>query len=199
MKKKIVLFLAIIILVYSIGGICYIKFIYFDDSVKVNQNLDVIDEYEYSLKSNVSLLYKNEFKILKDNLNSDIDDEEYLKSVAKLYIIDLYSMNYKINKYDINTEFVYSSVVDNYVLNLQNTMYKYLEDNSDGDRNQILPEVKSIEVTEVQDVKYNLNEKELDAKKVSLKWDYVSDLGYNTEGEVTLVKQDNKYYVVEYK
>ena len=54
---------------------------------------------------------KTEFDVLKANLESDtIDEEAYALSIAKLFIIDLYTMNNKINKYDIGgIEYVYPS------------------------------------------------------------------------------------------
>ena len=51
------------ILIYSVGGIYYIKYVYKDNNEPVVKNLAEIEGYPYSLKSNASKLYKDEFNI----------------------------------------------------------------------------------------------------------------------------------------
>ena len=189
----------ILLFVYSIGGIFYLKYIYVSPNEPVIKNLDSILGYDYVLRSNASSLYKTEFNILKENLEGDINEEEYLKSVCKLYIIDLYSMRDKLNKYDINTDFIYEQNILNYKLNLQDTLYKYLEDNSDGKRGQELPSVSSVDVVDVKDITFKIGDENAHAKEVSLKWEYDKDLGYDNKGTLVLVKENNLYYIVEYK
>lgn len=196
--KKVILAILIMVLIYSVGGIYYIKYVYKDNNEPVVRNLDVIEGYSYSLKSNASLLYKDEFNKLKDNLEGNYSEEEYINSICKLYIIDLYSLNYKLNKYDVNTEFIYPDVVSNYKLNIENTLYKYLEDNSDGERSQELPIVTSVIIDEVSDDVYSLNNEEVSCKKVKVTISYDNDLGYDKSGVITLVKVDKYYYIVEY-
>lgn len=199
MKKRVFLFLMILLFVYSLGGIIYLKYIYVSPNEPVIKNLDSILGYDYLLRSNASSLYKTEFNVLKENLEGDINEEEYLKSVCKLYIIDLYSMRDKLNKYDINTDFIYEQNILNYKLNLQDTLYKYLEDNSDGKRVQELPSVSSVDVVDVKDTTFKIGDENVNAKEVSLKWEYDKDLGYDNKGTLVLVKENNLYYIVEYK
>lgn len=199
MKKRVFLFLMILLFVYSLGGIIYLKYIYVSPNEPVIKNLDSILGYDYVLRSNASSLYKTEFNILKENLEGDINEEEYLKSVCKLYIIDLYSMRDKLNKYDINTDFIYEQNILNYKLNLQDTLYKYLEDNSDGKRGQELPSVSSVNVVDIKDTTFKIGDENVHAKEVSLKWEYDKDLGYDNKGTLVLVKENNLYYIVEYK
>ena len=68
MKKRVFLFLMILLFVYSIGGIFYLKYIYVSPNEPVIKNLDSILGYDYVLRSNASSLYKTEFNILKENL-----------------------------------------------------------------------------------------------------------------------------------
>ena len=199
MKKRLFLFLMILLFVYSLGGIIYLKYIYVSPNEPVIKSLDSILGYDYVLRSNASSLYKTEFNILKENLEGDINEEEYLKSVCKLYIIDLYSMRDKLNKYDINTDFIYEQNILNYKLNLQDTLYKYLEDNSDGKRGQELPSVSSVDVVDIKDTTFKIGDENVHAKEVSLKWEYDKDLGYDNKGTLVLVKENNLYYIVEYK
>lgn len=198
MKKKIVLFIFIIIFVYAAGGIIYGILNKKPEVIKIS-NVDTINGYNYTLKSNSTDLYKSEFKNLKSNLESnEINDEEYAKSIAKLFIIDLYTLNNKINKYDIGgIEFVHPDYIVNYKLNASDTMYKYIEDNSNNNRNQNLPEVSSIEIISNEKTNYQLNDNSFEGYNVSLEWTYKNDNGYETKGNVLLIKIDNTYYIVE--
>ena len=198
MKKKVFLFILIIVLLYAGGGVTYILLNKKPKPVEVS-DLDKISGYNYTLKSNATELYKNEFNKLKQNLESaTIDDKEYALSVAKLFIIDLYTLDNKTNKYDVGgSMFVHPDYVANYKLNVQDTLYKYLEDNSSKQRNQKLPEVSSIEVTLSEEIMFKVNEEEYPAYNILLEWDYKEDLGYDKEGEVDVVKVDKYYYVVE--
>ena len=135
---------------------------------------------------------------LKDNLENEVNEEEYIKSISKLYIIDLYSLKNKLNKYDVNVDFIYPNIVSNYRLNIENTLYKYLEDNSDGNRNQELPVVSNVIIDEILDEEYSLNKENVPCKKVKVTIEYENDLGYDKSGVITLVKQDKYYYMVEY-
>lgn len=196
--KKFILIILFMILIYSVGGIYYIEYVYKDNNEPVVKNLSEIEGYPYSLKSNASKLYKDEFNILKDNLENNYNEEEYIKSISKLYIIDLYSLKNKLNKYDINVDFIYPDIVSNYRLNIENTLYKYLENNSDGNRNQELPVVSNVIIDEILDEKYSLNKENVPCKKVKVTIEYENDLGYDKSGTITLVKQDKYYYIVEY-
>lgn len=196
--KKFILIILVMVLIYSVGGIYYIKFVYKDNNDPVVKKLAEIGGYPYTLKSNTSTLYKDEFNILKDNLENNYNEDDYIKSISKLYIIDLYSLNNKLNKYDINVDFIYPDIVSNYRLNIENTLYKYLEDNSDGNRNQELPVVSNVVIDEILDEKYSLNKENVPCKKVKVTIEYENDLGYDKSGTITLVKQDKYYYIVEY-
>lgn len=197
-KKKIGLVILVLILLYSIGGIYYslTRHDKIDNSVK---SIDKIDKYGYVLKSNATDLQKELFNELKGVLNSDsINDDDYAKVISKMFVTDLYTLSNKLNKYDVGgTEYVLESGRDNFKANVQDTLYKYLEDNSDGKRNQILPLVISVSADEISDTKYKIGDNESAAKKVSLTLSYKEDLGYDTKVTLILIKSDDKYYVVE--
>lgn len=200
-RNKIILFIVIVLLVVGASIFCYLNFVKKDDTVNKVTNIEEIDKFGYTLKSNATETYKKEYEILKANLKStDINEEEYVKSVAKLFIIDLYTISNKINKYDVGgTEFVYPDSLENYKVNVEDTLYKYVEDNSNNYRTQSLPEVSEVQTTDFKKVKYKVSDTELDAYEVALKWSYVVDMGYESEGSVIILEKDNKYYVVEKK
>lgn len=199
MKKKVILFFCILIFVYAAGGtIYYIATREKKDDKPIVTNKDTIKGYDYTLKSNATKLYEDEFKALKANLEGDINYDEYAVSVAKLFVIDLYTINNKINKYDTGgASFVYPDGRDNYKLNVQDTIYKYVEDNTNGKRIQNLPEVSSVIVKDSKKDTYKIGDNSFEAYKINLEWSYVQDLGYDKTGEIILIKKDRNIYVVE--
>ena len=199
MKKKVILFFCILIFVYAAGGtIYYIATREKKDDKPIVTKKDTIKGYDYTLKSNATKLYEDEFKALKANLEGDINYDEYAVSVAKLFVIDLYTINNKINKYDTGgASFVYPDGRDNYKLNVQDTIYKYVEDNTNGKRTQNLPEVSSVIVKDSKKDTYKIGDNSFEAYKINLEWSYVQDLGYDKTGEIILIKKDKNIYVVE--
>lgn len=197
-KKKIGLVILVLVLLYSIGGIYY-NITHRDSVDNSVKSIDKIDNYGYVLKSNATNLQKELFNELKTILNNDnINDDAYAKTISKMFVTDLYTLSNKVNKYDVGgTEYVLESGRDNFKVNVQDTLYKYLEDNSDGKRSQILPMVVSVSADEISDIKYKIGDNESDAKKVSLTLSYNEDLGYDTKVTLILIKSDSKYYVVE--
>lgn len=198
-KRLIILFVVVALL--AIGCFLIFKMLKKDD---VQENVNVVDsisEYGYNLDDRDTELMKNIYEELKDVLLADtIDYEKYADTLARLFVIDLFTMNNKINKYDVGgTEYVYPDAIENFKLNVEDTIYKHMENNSSGKRKQNLPEVSSIDVLSTEVGEYTIGETDtFDAYIVDLAWEYVSDLGYDDNATVTLVKMEDKLYVVEY-
>lgn len=201
MKKKfkyslIIIALAIVVI---IGLIVFKSFINSDTStVKV---IDTINDYSYTLDERDTDYMKSVFNELKDILKEkDIDQEKYATYLAKLFVIDLFTLDNKINKYDAaSIEYVYPDKLENFKLNVENTLYKTIEDDTYGKRTQELPMVKLVEVRDIKEDKFLINEEEVMSYVVDLEIEYEKDLGYDKRGRVTVIKSDKKMYVVEYK
>ena len=156
---------------------------------------DSIEKYGYTLNDNVTAYYKKEFDALKNIEN----DKDIATQVAKLFVIDLYSINYKINKYEVTSmQYFYSEKRDMHRQKVLDTIYKYVEDNSYGDRNQELPEVSEVIVKEEKEDKFKMDKDKKDSYVVTLGISYVKDLGYDKLAEVTLIKDGNNFSVVSY-
>lgn len=202
-RRNILIILSLLIIILAL--VIVVLFVSKNQNVKDETPktvvLDAIDEYSYTLEERDTELFKTKFEELKTVLNSEeINFEEYAKILSELYIIDLYTIDNKVNKYDIGSlEFVHPDVKDNFSLKVQETIYKYVEDNSKKSRKQVLPEVLSTEVLSSETSKYSVSDIKYDAYVVTLKWDYVEDLEYDTEANITLIKQDDFIYVVEQK
>lgn len=196
-SRKIIISLIVIILIAIIGLIVY-KMV-FNDSQKEVKIIKSIKDYDYNLKENETELYKTEFNELDKILSKkNVDYEEYAKSIAKLFIIDFYTLDNKLSKNDIGgTEFIKEDMRDNFIEEARSTFYKYVEV-IDG-RTQELPEVSSITDVSVEKTEFKYSDKTIDenAYKVSISWDYVEDLGYEKEASMIIVKQDKKLYIVE--
>lgn len=202
MKKKYkTLLIIIVICIILIIGLLVIKNM---KNEEVKNNVKVVDsivDFSYTLDERDTSLMKENYKELKKILKEkDINYEEYSQIIAKLFIIDLFTMDNKINKYDVGSlEYVYPETIDNFKLNIEDTIYKSIEDNTYDKRVQELPIVKSIEVIDTKTSTFKINEEELDSFIVTLNWEYEKDLGYDKEATITLIKENKKVYVVEYK
>ena len=104
-KKKVIKVISIVFIsLLALAGIAFgvYKFVLKKEPGKIAVEvkvLDSLDEYGYSLSDKDSDLMKDEYNILKDLLNSDsFSREEYAKQVAKIFVIDLYTISTKVNK-----------------------------------------------------------------------------------------------------
>lgn len=204
MKKKICLFIILIVLIALIGVFVYlfVKNKNSNESREVIEvvSLDTIEGYNYHLNDRDSEVYKKYFYELKTILSDseNIDFEAYARVLSSMYVIDLYSLYNKLNKYDVTvSDFINPENVDNFRLKVSDTLYKYLEDDTNGKRNQELPKVKEVNVEEVSNKSFKIDEIEYSGYVVKLSWSYEKDLGYDTEATLDLIKRDNKIYVLK--
>mgnify|MGYP004624117443 FL=1 len=200
MKKKYKLQLRVLILliILIIALICFKTF---KKETKNNVKVvDSIDNYGYTLDQRDSKLMKDTYKKLKEILNEkEIDYDKYAEELAKLFVIDLFTINNKINKYDVGSlEYVYPDNVENFKTNVEDTIYKIVEDNTKGKRKQELPIVSSVSIEEETNGEYELSDVQNKSYIVKLKWTYEKDMGYDSNAIITLIEKDNKLYVVEY-
>lgn len=201
-KKVVVLIVLIVILLCLLTGI----FIYTKTHKEINTNVeakvvDKIDDYGYVLESNKTKLYKSLFKdlvkVLKEN---QVNEEEYAKLISQMAVIDFYNLDNKTSKNDIGgVQFVREKNRDNFILQASETVYKYIEQNLDGNRKQELPIVNDVEVSNIKQEKYSYKDiKDDKSYTVTVKLGYKKDLGYPKEVIVKLLHTDKKleiYYM----
>lgn len=154
-------------------------------------------KYNYILYERDSTLYKDTFSKLKNVLSVEpINYDDYATYAAELFVIDFYTLNNKNSKNDIGgTQYLYNDVKSNFILKAKDTIYKYV--GTKENRLIELPVVNKIELVKVEKIEYKIKDISYEAYKVSLKWEYEKDLKYDKEGSITLIKEDNKLYVVE--
>jgi len=168
-----------------------------------NKGIDIVIEetikFDYSTYKRDSKLYKNIFEQLKKELNkTEIDYEKYDEYISKLFVIDLYTLDNKISKNDIGgVQFLKDEQKENFTLNMSNTMYKYVENNVNGDRKQELPIVEEVELISIEKSEYKIKDKTYESYVVNLNWKYKKDLGYEDNGSFVLIKDGDELFVVE--
>lgn len=201
-KNKLFYFvmISLISVVIIIIGVKFtLEFLVKDDkNVVTKKELDSLELYGYTLDDYDSDLYKEYFNDLKGTLNSkEVNYEDYAKEIVKLFVSDFYTLDNKLTSSDIGgVEFIPSDMVENFKMHAGDTMYNHVKTNIYGDRVQKLPIVKSVEVTNIENITYTYKDKEYSAYKVSARWEYQEDLGYKNNEIFTLIKDNNKLYIV---
>ena len=216
LKKKIKRAILIILLlaIMTIGFLAHLK--YYKTDVKTVKTIDKIKGYGYVLKESKPKKYKEMFYELKDILSKDkVDKEKYAKQISKMFIYDFYSLDDKLAKTDVGgLDFVYPTVLENFMLNAESTYYKYLESNVYKNRKQKLPVVTNIKIEDITQEEFEYTkiidnvdkskveeENELDEKAyiVDITWDYTSPSfdDYQKEATLTIVHKGKKLYIAE--
>lgn len=195
--QKIILILILIII--AIMGIYAVVTIVLPNRNKGNIVSEETIKYNYKLYKRDGDLYRDIFHNLKDTLEGNsIDYKEYAEYITELFVIDFYTLNNKISKDDVGgLQYIYGEMKDNFILNATDTIYKYVENNFNNNRNQDLPAVNKVELNSITTSKYKIGEVEYESYVVDLKWEYGSDLGYEESGIFTLIKDNDKLYIVE--
>lgn len=188
--------IVLILMILCIAAIAIYVIITFMPKKVDNKEQEKI-KYNYILYERDSELYKDTFSKLKTVLGVEpINYDDYATYAAELFVIDFYTLNNKNSKNDIGgTQYLYNDVKSNFILKAKDTIYKYV--GTKENRLIELPVVNKIELVKVEKIEYKIKDISYEAYKVSLKWEYEKDLKYDKEGSITLIKEDNKLYVVE--
>lgn len=198
-KVKVILVIAIILIVAGLGFIAYesIK----PKEVKKATVENEIKEYGYTLKSTRNDRYKKEFQKLKDILDKkNVDEEEYLKQISKMFIMDFYTLDDKLANTDVGgIDFVHTNAKTNFLEKSEDTVYKFVKNDIYGNRNQDLPEVTDITVDNIDNIEYTIGTDFTDdsAYQVEVSIKYKEDMDYPTKATLTFVHEDNKLSLVE--
>ena len=203
-KKKVIIISLIVVLLVIIGVGVGIVLMNKDDAKTIVEikELDNLGDYNYKLTDRDSDYFKSEFEVLKKIVNSkEVDEEAYVTQVARMFIIDLYTMSTKVNKYDIGgLEYYHDTKKNMYEQKVMDTLYSTLLDDTYGDRTQVLPEIKGVETVSTEKTTYMLGETEVEGYLVKLKMTYVSDMGYDTEASLVVCKEEGiRWGVVDFQ
>ena len=205
MKKKVfIVFLVILVLIGCGIGTYFLFFKVKDNEVVAEPEVKVmnkIDGYEYTLDDRDTDIFKEKFEELKKLLESEsYEEDDYISLVSELFIIDLYTIDNKISKYDVGgLEYVYEPARDSFKSIVMDSIYKTVINNVDKKREQSLPIVEATTVNEITPTTYTMpDESEVNAYDVNISWTYDTSLGYDDEGTLTLIKNDKRIDVVSF-
>ena len=199
--KRLIVFLLIIILVLL--GILFLSDKLSNKSkVKEVKIVNKIDKYGYNLKDSKTKKYHKMFEELKKILQEDeVNEEEYVKKITEMFIYDFYSLNDKTAKTDIGgVDFVYPAALQNFLVKAEDTYYKYVESNIYGNRNQSLPTVKEIEITNVSQEVFAYGDKtDEKAYIVDATWNYTEESfsKYQKSAKLIFIHDGDKLCLVE--
>ncbi len=195
--RILVLFILMVLLVLG-GYFAYKKLNVKKEPKREVKNISVIENYGYSLKENATSYYKGLFKKLEKTLNQEeIDEEEYMTLVSQMFVADFFNLDNKLNKNDVGgKQFVYEDYREDFVKYAMDSMYKSVESNVYGNRDQNLPIVTGVEVQKIKTEAFKYGDKVDDkAYVVNFEVTYKEDLGYQTSGSLVIIHNDKKLEV----
>ena len=123
-KRKLKPFTIICIILLLITGISFAiyHFVFSNTSEEtpppnVATVTNKIEGYEYTLDDRDTKIFQENFKKLKENLeNEQINMDEYVESISKLFIIDLFTIDNKVSKYDIGgLDYLYDGAKESFL------------------------------------------------------------------------------------
>lgn len=207
-KSKLKSFLITILVIGLVvgGGFALWKFVFDKEEKKTItevKELDNLKDYGYVLTDRDSEYFKKEFEALKKIVNQDeVVIEEYTSQVAKMFVTDLYTLNNKVNKYDIGgNEYFHEGQRTMFEQKVIDTLYSSLLDNTYGDRKQQLPEVSAVEILSNTESTYTIGNTNAKAYVITLNINYVTDMGYDDEATVTVCQEGDsvRWSVVDFQ
>ena len=198
-KVKVILVIAILLIVAGLGFIAYesVK----PKAVRKATVENEIKEYGYTLKSTRNDRYKEMFQELQDILSKEnVDEKAYLEQISKMFIMDFYTLDDKLANTDVGgIDFVHTNAKTNFLEKSEDTVYKYVENDIYGNREQQLPEVTEVTVEKVENIEYTIGTDFTDdnAYQVEVSLKYKEDMDYPTKATLIFVHEDNKLSLVE--
>lgn len=201
LKKGVKRFLIVLLIILLLAVILWFVFGRGEKKQEVQTAtvVETLDDYGYSLRSDATSLQKSLFEELKQVLNAEpINEEEYAKIVARSFLADFYTLDNKVTNNDVGgAQYFYSAVRDNFILNAQDTIYKHIESDLYGDREQELPVVTAVDVVSVNQTSYSYGDTTDDtAYQVEVTITYQTDLGYDTNRTITVMHEENRLAIV---
>ena len=208
-KKNITKLIICVVIVAAIVAGYFIYTKYFKDSNKVEAP-KVVDEiktnkFNYVVSENDTKLFKTTFDELKKILTTDpVDNKKYAETISKLFVIDFYTLSNKTSKNDIGgIQFVYSTYKTDFVDYARDGMYKQVKNAIDGDSNSKLPTVKSVNVSNIEEVSPSGVFSGLEfpenatGYQVTLDWTYENSDDFQTKAVITIVTDGDKLSVAK--
>ena len=201
------LILCLVVVLVIVGG-----FVVYDKFIKPSNNkVKVVDsikneDVDYVVNENDTKLFKDNFNELKKVLNAkEIDNEEYAKVLAKLFVIDFFTLSNKTSKNDVGgVQFVFESYKKDFVDGARDSMYKQVKSTvSDENANKSLPTVSKIKVDTIDTVSpFSMFEtggftEDQVGYIVNISWNYKNDDEFQSNATLIIVPDGTKLSVAK--
>ena len=203
-KKK--LLIALILIVRVVVGVVVVINLPKKETEKVEEVkvVNEVEKYGYQLKETKSKKYKKMFDELKDVLSEEtLDEQKYVSKLTEMFIYDFNTLDDKSAKTDVGgVDFVYKEAVSNFLVNAQDTYYKYVESDLYNNRNQQLPIVDQVTIDAVTQQPYAYKTMNDDnAYVVKTTWTYTKDefATYQNQAQLVFIHDGVKLSLVELK
>ena len=202
-KKRILIALLVVIVLIAIGGfgVYYVT----SNKKEVRAVATVTDEigngYNYTITDDATDYSKELFADLKKELSKDqVDEEKYATLETQLFISEFFTLANKINRNDVGgVQFIYDDYQESFQKEAMEHLYHYVENDLYGDREQELPEIVNVDVINVKQKEYTLNDTTTDeeAYYVDVTMNYAKDLGYQNSATIVLIHNGKRLDVVK--
>lgn len=197
---KIIRNIVLILLGLTIGALAVYWFNFRKVEVKKEEKiLDNIKKFGYTLSDRKNDYYKSEFQNLKKALDRDtVDYDLYAESLTKLFISDLFTINDKVSTGDVGgAQLVYEPYKSAFISYAKDSLYSGVLNNADGKRNQALPTVKNVSITNKTQDKFKYAGTDYDSYVLTGTIEYTENMGYQSEFKLTLIKVEDKLFVAK--
>ena len=195
---RLLFLLLIVIILAFLGFKAYEKYGMSKSGSKKVKNISSIKGYGYNLRENATPYYKSLFKKLNSVLSKDeVDEEAYMNLECQMFVADFFNLDNKLNKNDVGgSEFVYKDYQIDFKKAAMDSVYRSVLNNVYDGRNQKLPIVSKVTCTKVGNEAFKYGDSSDDnAYSVNFKVEYKDDLGYQEEGNLTIIHSDKKLEV----
>lgn len=202
-KKRILIALLVVIVLIAIGG--FGVYHVTSNKKEVRAVATVTDEigngYNYTITDDATDYSKELFADLKKELSKDqVDEEKYATLETQLFISEFFTLANKINRNDVGgVQFIYADYQESFQKEAMEHLYHYVENDLYGDREQELPEIVNVDVINVEQKEYTLNDTTTDeeAYYVDVTMNYAKDLGYQKSATVVLMHNEKRLDIVK--
>lgn len=201
-RSSFIILVLLFLLGLIVAGAYHLYHEFFQNDSNQITVVSKIDNYGYYLNSNTTKVYQKYYKQLESELkDSKVDEKNYVTLLSQLFAIDFYTLSNKLTNQDIGgIQFVASSLQERFKSEASNSVYKYVRNNMGKNRNQTLPEVVNVTVSDIKEEEYDNHDfKDPSGFQTTVELEYKEDLGYPKALKLFFIHEENKLVLVEIK
>ena len=202
----LILLCLVLVLVLVGGFFVYNKFIKpRNNQVKVVDSISN-EDVDYVVSENDTKLFKDNFNELKKVLNAkEVDNKEYAKTIAKLFVIDFFTLNNKTSKNDVGgVQFVFESYKKDFIDSARESIYRQVKSTvSDDKANTSLPTVSSIKIDNIDTISPasmfetgGFTEDQV-GYIINISWNYKNDDDFQNNATIIVVPDGTKLSIAK--